>query len=162
MVPLGVDSRRSSLAHLGDDRRRRDCVYRPPVINKRLTGIGALVVAGAVLAGCGGDDDSGGGGGDGLATGSGGGGDTVTVVAQDSLRFDHDEYTASAGEVTIDYENSGNLTHTLLIDGVDDFKLSVTSSGDTDEGTVELEPGDYRIFCDIPGHESMEATLTVE
>jgi plastocyanin len=131
------------------------------VTNKRLTWIGALVVAGAVLAGCGGDDDSGGGGGDGLSTSSGGG-DTVTVVAQDSLRFDRDEYTADAGEVMIDYENSGNLTHTLLIDGVDDFKLTVTSSGDTDEGTVELEPGDYRIFCDIPGHESMEATLTVE
>ena len=129
--------------------------------NKRLTWIGALVVAGAVLAGCGGDD-GGGGGGNGLSSGSGGGGDTVTVVAQDSLRFDRDEYTASAGEVTIDYETSGNLTHTLLIDGVDDFKLTVTSSGDTDEGTVELEPGDYRIFCDIPGHESMEATLTVE
>lgn len=130
--------------------------------DKRLTWIGALIVAGAVLAGCGGDDDGGGGGGDGLSTGSGGSGDTVTVVAQDSLRFDRDEYTASAGEVTIDYENSGNLTHTLLIDGVDDFKLMVTSSGDTDEGTDELEPGDYRIFCDIPGHESMEATLTVE
>jgi cytochrome c oxidase subunit 2 len=132
------------------------------VTNRRLTQIGALVVAGAVLGGCGGDDDGGGGGGEGLSSGSGGGGDTVTVVAQDSLRFDRDEYTASAGEVTIDYENSGNLTHTLLIDGVDDFKLMVTSSGDTDEGTDELEPGDYRIFCDIPGHESMEATLTVE
>ena len=130
--------------------------------NKRLTLIGALVITGAVLTGCGGDDD--GGGGDGLSTGSGdGGGDgTVTVVAQDSLRFDQDDYTASAGDVTIEYENAGNLTHTLLIDGVDDFKLSVTSNGDTDEGTVELEPGDYRIFCDIPGHESMEATLTVE
>ena len=130
--------------------------------NKRLTLIGALVITGAVLAGCGGDDD--GGGGDGLSTGSGdgGGAGTVTVVAQDSLRFDQDDYTASAGDVTIEYENAGNLTHTLLIDGVDDFKLSVTSNGDTDEGTVQLEPGDYRIFCDIPGHESMEATLTVE
>lgn len=136
-------------------------MYRPPVTNNRLTWIAALGVAGAVLAGCGGDDDSGGGGGDGVSTGSDGGG-TVTVVAQDSLRFDRDEYTADAGEVTIDYESSGNLTHTLLIDGVDDFKLTVTSSSDTDEGTVELEPGDYRIFCDIPGHESMEATLTVE
>jgi plastocyanin len=86
----------------------------------------------------------------------------VTVVAQDSLSFDRDEYTAGAGEVTIDYENGGNMTHTLLIDGVDDFKLSVAASGDTDEGTVELEPGDHRIYCDIPGHESMEATLTVE
>jgi plastocyanin len=138
-------------------------VYRPAVTNKRLTLIGALVIAGAVLAGCGGDDDdAGGGAGNGLTTGSGGGsGGSVTVVAQDSLRFDRDSYSADAGEVTIDYENSGNLTHTLLVDGVDDFKLSVASNGETDEGTVELEPGDYRIFCDIPGHESMEATLTV-
>jgi plastocyanin len=134
------------------------------VTNKRLTLIGALVITGALLAGCGGDDDGGGGGGDGLSTGSGDGdgGGTVTVVAQDSLRFDRDEYTAAAGAVTLDYENGGNLTHTLLIDGVDDFKLSVTSNGDTDEGSVELEPGDHRIFCDVPGHESMEATLTVE
>jgi plastocyanin len=132
------------------------------VANKRLTLIGALVITGAALAGCGGDDDASAGG-DGLSTGSGdGGGSTVTVVAQDSLSFDDDEYTASAGEVTIDYENGGNLTHTLLIDGVDDFKLSVAANGDTDEGTAELAPGDYRIYCDVPGHESMEATLTVE
>jgi cytochrome c oxidase subunit 2 len=119
------------------------------------------VITAAVLAACGGDDDDGGGG-DGLSTGSGDGGAPVTVVAQDSLSFDRDDYTASAGEVTIDYENGGNLTHTLLIDGVDDFKLTVSANGDIDEGTAELEPGDYRISCDIPGHESMEATLTVE
>jgi plastocyanin len=138
-------------------------VYRPPVINKRLTLIGALVIGAAVLAACGGDDDDGGGG-DGLATGSGdsGGGAPVTVIAQDSLSFDRGDYTASAGEVTIDYENGGNITHTLLIDGDDDFKLTVSANGDVDEGTTELEPGEYRIFCDIPGHESMEATLTVE
>lgn len=132
--------------------------------DKRLTLIGALVIIAAVLAACGGEDDDGGGGGDGLSTGSGdgGGGGPVTVVAQDSLSFDRDDYTASGGEVTIDYENGGNLTHTLLIDGVDDFKLSVAANGDTDEGTADLEPGDYRIYCDIPGHESMEATLTVE
>jgi cytochrome c oxidase subunit II len=126
--------------------------------------IGALVMTAAMLAACGGDDDDAGGSGDGLSTGSGDddGDGPVSVVAQDSLSFDRDDYTASAGEVTIDYENGGNLTHTLLIDGVDDFKLSVSANGDTDEGTAELEPGDYRIFCDVPGHESMEATLTVE
>jgi cytochrome c oxidase subunit II len=132
------------------------------VTNKRLTLIGALVIVAGVLAGCGGDDDDGGSGGDGLSTGSGDGGETVTVVAQDTLSFDGDTYTASAGEVTFEYENGGNLTHTLLIDGVDDFKLTVSANGDTDEGTAELDPGDYRIYCDIPGHESMEATLTVE
>ena len=136
-------------------------MYVPAVNYTRVTSIGALVIAGAVVGGCGGDDgDSG--GDDGLSTGSGAGGDTVTVVAQDSLSFDQDSYSAGAGEVTIDYEDSGNLAHTLLIEGVDAFKLSVSSNGDTDEGTVELEPGEYRIYCDVPGHESMEATLTVE
>ena len=131
--------------------------------------MGALAIAGAVLGGCGGGDDgdsAGGGGDDGLSTDDGGdgGGDggTVTVVAEDSLSFDRDAYTASAGDVTFDYENGGNLTHTLLVDGVDDFELRVTSGGDTDEGTVQLDAGEYRIYCDIPGHESMEATLTVE
>lgn len=130
-----------------------------------MTLIGALAIAGAVLGGCGGDDgDSGGGGGDdGLSTGdSGGDGGTVTVVAEDSLSFDRDAYTASAGDVTFNYDNDGNLTHTLLVDGVDDFELRVTSGGDTDEGTLQLDAGEYRIYCDVPGHESMEATLTVE
>jgi plastocyanin len=138
-------------------------VYRPAVTNKRVTLIGALAITGAVLAGCGGADGGSGGASAGLSTGSGDGrSGTVTVVALDSLRFDQDDYTAGAGEVTIDYENGGNLAHTLLIAGVDDFKLSVASNGDTDEGTIELEPGDYRIYCDIPGHESMEGPLTVE
>ena len=125
--------------------------------------IAALVIGGTVLAGCGGDDDSGGGGGEAQAGGGGGGADdSVTVVAEDTLSFDRDDYSVPAGEVTIDYENGGNIAHTLLIDGVDDFKLAVASSGDTDEGTTELEPGDYRIYCDVPGHSDMEATLTVE
>jgi plastocyanin len=137
-------------------------VYGPPVTNKRLTLIGALMITAAALAACGGDDDGDGGDGPSTGSGDGGGGAPVTVVAQDSLSFDRDDYAASAGEVTIDYENGGNITHTLLIDGVDDFKLTVSANGDIDEGTAELEPGDYRIFCDIPGHESMQATLTVE
>ncbi|HET6952623.1 MAG TPA: plastocyanin/azurin family copper-binding protein [Acidimicrobiales bacterium] len=122
--------------------------------------IGALAASAIVLGACGGDDD-GGSSGDGLTTQSGGAGE-VTVVAQDTLRFDHDSYSADAGEVTITYENDGSLVHTLLIDGVDDFKLQVSASGDTDSGTVDLEPGEYRIYCDVPGHSSMEATLTVE
>lgn len=113
----------------------------------------------ALLGACGGDD------GDGLSTGDGDGdGDagTVAVVARDALRFDRDSYSALAGEVTFDYENGGNITHTLVIDGVEGFKLQVNSGGDTDEGTVELDPGEYRIYCDVPGHAGMEATLTVE
>lgn len=117
----------------------------------------AVVAAAAVLGACGDDDGS-----------SGGGasieGADVTVVALDSLTFDQDSYTAAAGEITVGYENGGSMTHTLVIEGIDtdDFKLTVASTGATDAGTVDLEPGEYRIFCDIPGHQGMEATLTVE
>jgi plastocyanin len=115
--------------------------------------IGAVAAAAAagVLGGCGDDGD-----------GTSAGDADLTVVAEDSLEFDRDSYTASAGEIAVSYENAGNLTHTLLVEGIDDFKLTVGSTGDTDTGSVELEPGEYRLYCDVPGHEAMEATLTVE
>jgi uncharacterized cupredoxin-like copper-binding protein len=125
-----------------------------------------LCCAGAVLflaplAACGDDDDTTSStttpaGSDG---GSGGGG-TLTVGATNNLRFDPDSFEAAAGEVTIVLENEGSIPHTLLIKGVDDFKLSV---GDRDEGTVELEAGDYELYCDVAGHEAagMTAGLTV-
>ena len=112
---------------------------------------GSAAAATVLLGACGGDGDDGGG----AAAAD------VTVVAEDTLSFDQGDYTADAGEVTIDYEAGGSVTHTLLIEGVDDFELQVSSTGDTDTGTVDLEPGEYQIYCDIPGHESVRATLTV-
>jgi plastocyanin len=115
----------------------------------------------APLAACGDDDDTTSSttstaGDDG---GSGGGG-TLTVGAENNLRFDAESYEAAAGEITVVYENQGSVPHTLLIKGVDDFKLSV---GDRDEGTVELDPGTYELYCDVAGHEAagMTAELTV-
>ncbi len=112
------------------------------------------------LSACGDDD----GGGSGNGGGNGGGADAdLTVIGLD-IEFDQASYTAPAGPVAVLYENEGSLNHTLLIEGIDDFKLSVATRGDTDEGTVELEPGDYVIYCDVSGHRSagMEADLTVE
>jgi plastocyanin len=118
-----------------------------------------LLAAAAVavpLAACGDDDDSGGGG---IPDGA------VVVDAQDSLRFDPDDLTVEAGEVTFGMVNAGSLPHTFVIDGLeDDLKLSVSGSGDEDSGSIELEAGDYEFYCDIPGHRGggMEGTLTVE
>lgn len=85
---------------------------------------------------------------------------SVTVGAQDALKFDADSYEADAGCVEITYTNEGSVAHTLLIKGESGFKLSV---GDTDTGTIELAAGDYTVFCDIAGHEAagMKADLTV-
>ena len=117
----------------------------------------------APLTACGGDDDdatppSTADTGDGGAAGDGG---ELTVGALDNLRFDAESYEVPAGEIHVVYENEGSVPHTLLIDGVDDFKLAV---GDTDEGDVELEPGTYKLYCDVAGHEAagMVAELTVQ
>jgi len=114
-------------------------------------------IAGAALlllpfAACGGGSSTGGGSTEGA---------DVTVHAQDSLKFDKTDYSAKTGDVKIAYVGDGSLTHTLLIKDKSGFKLQV--SHDTKTGTVNLTPGSYTLFCDIPGHESagMKATLTV-
>jgi plastocyanin len=113
--------------------------------------LGSAAMATVVLGACGDDDDDAGGGGDA----------DVTVVAEDTLSFDKGDYTAEAGEITIRYEAGGSMTHTLLIEGVDGFELQVSGTGSEDSGSVDLEPGSYELFCDVPGHEGMRATLTV-
>lgn len=122
------------------------------------------------LAACGGGDDQAttaaqSSGGDAAQTTtnekpSGGGG--VAVVAED-IRFPEHTYSATAGEVAISYRNEGAIGHTLVIDGADGFKLDVPAHGDVDKATVELQPGEYTLYCDVPGHRQagMEATLEV-
>lgn len=87
----------------------------------------------------------------------------VTVIAED-IDFPNKEFTASAGEITIGYVNDGSIRHTLVIEDVDAWEtLVVSSNGDAANGTVELEAGEYTLFCDVPGHRGagMEGTLTV-
>ncbi len=86
----------------------------------------------------------------------------VVVVAKD-ISFPEHHFTATAGPVDIAYEDQGHIPHTLKIEGVDGFELRVNSHGDVDEGTVDLAPGEYTIYCGITGHRAagMEATLTV-
>jgi plastocyanin len=90
------------------------------------------------------------------------GGDVVTVIAEDG-RFPNDTYQATAGPVAISYRNGGSIGHTLVIEGVDGFKLDVAAKGDVDQATVELQPGEYTIYCDVAGHRQagMEASLEV-
>lgn len=126
---------------------------------RRALGAGiACVVVSLLAAGCG-DDDS---GSDVSVATQPEPAEPMTVVAED-IDFPHGEYHVAAGEVDVVYENEGSIAHTLLIDDVDGFKLSVRSKGDVDEGSVELDPGEYELYCDIPGHRNggMEATLVV-
>ena len=123
---------------------------------RRMAALAVTVLAVLAIAACGGDDDD---TEDGTRSGTV---DEVAVVAED-LAFDADSYEAAAGEVLITYENDGAIEHTLVIDGVDDFKLVVPGAGDVDESSVELDAGSYTIYCDVAGHRDagMEAILEV-
>jgi plastocyanin len=101
--------------------------------------------------------------GGGSSTGGSVAGADLTVHAQDSLKFDKSSYTAKAGDLTIGYTDDGSLVHTLLIKEKPDFKLQVTSKGDSKSAKASLAAGTYTLFCDVPGHEAggMKATLNV-
>ena len=86
----------------------------------------------------------------------------ITVIATD-FRLSAATFRAGPGPVEVTYRNDGQVMHTLVIEGVAGFKLDVPKRGDVDTATVDLEPGNYTIFCDIPGHRDagMQAKLAV-
>src|SRR3546814_1623286 len=74
---------------------------------------------------------------------------SVEVVAED-IKFAESGLEAAAGEVEFTYTNDGVIGHTLLIDGVDDFKLEVEANGRSEEHTSELQSLmriSYAVFC---------------
>jgi uncharacterized cupredoxin-like copper-binding protein len=66
----------------------------------------------------------------------------------------------SAGEVTFSITNEGAAPHALLagvapVESPEDEATGIVetiSPGETIEKTVTLDPGDYQLFCNIPGH----------
>lgn len=87
----------------------------------------------------------------------------VVVRARSSLDFEPTEATATAGNVSFVLINDDRQLHTLTIEG---FELQAirAGGGETNGGFVNLEPGTYVYYCEVPGHRpaGMEGTLTVE
>lgn len=144
-----------------------------------LTLMSVAVIATLVLAACGsgGDDDAeptnttatGGT----TATTPAAGGDatempgmTGTMVSMvDAMAFDPDTLTVAAGEeVEIMLANDGAIPHNMSIDdaGVDEDLDGGEST--TFTFTAPDAPGEYEIYCNVPGHREagMVATLVVQ
>ena len=115
--------------------------------------VAAATLVALPLAACGGGSSTGGGN---AANAD------LKVHARDSLTFDSKAYSVHGGDISVAYIDDGSLQHTLVIDGHGGFKLTV-NSGETKSGTVNLAPGTYTIYCDVPTHREagMQATLTV-
>ena len=89
----------------------------------------------------------------------------LVVKAVPTIRWDVKAYSAAAGEVTVFLANDDSVKHVLVVRQGDkvvgDLELSVIKKGDTAEGTITLEPGEYSVYCIVPGHGGMNSTLTV-
>ena len=124
---------------------------------RRVTQVFAVAVT-ALVAACGG----GGGGGSSYKEPKGPAQTTLDIKGGNFF-FDPKDSEAPAGIDEIKMESEGGL-HTLVFDDgkVPGFKLEA-SSGNSDELKVDLKPGKYTIYCDIPGHREagMEGTITV-
>ncbi len=95
---------------------------------------------------------------------SGGGGETIDI-SDTEFALDPSDPTAAAGPVTINVSNDGETVHDLEVEGngVEEVTPSIEAGGSA-QLNVELEAGEYKIYCTIPGHadQGMEGTLTVE
>ena len=93
--------------------------------------------------------------------------DAFVVTAVSGLRFDAESYgPITAGPIVFGYKNEDSIRHTLILAKGDlkvpNFKLVVDEIGSVDSGAVTLDAGTYTIICDVPGHSTMKATLTVK
>lgn len=112
-------------------------------------GGGASPTSGGGAAG--GGEDNGGGEDDG-----GGGSAAVTVQVNNFLFAPSNIEVAAGSEIEVKNGNA-NTPHTFTVEGTDiDLELSPTDSEDV---TIDLDPGSYDVICRF--HGQMSATLTV-
>ena len=150
---------------------------------KKLAALFVLILAAFALVACGGGSDttsdstaeqpttqeeSGGKSGEKEAEGGTAGAATLDFEADPSgsLAYTTDKATAKAGKVTVNFTNSSPVPHDVAIEdeaGETIAETEVLAEG-SDSATAELEPGEYKFFCTVPGHRQagMEGTLTVK
>jgi plastocyanin len=100
------------------------------------------------------------------ATAAKGPGGTLQLAADPtSIAFDKTSLASKPGKVTIDFDNPSAIAHDVVIEqeGEELAASKLIAEGKTSV-SAELAPGDYRFFCDVPGHaeSGMEGTLTVK
>jgi plastocyanin len=124
----------------------------------KLAALVAILLLAAACNGNGNDADA-----DANANGDPAAGETARFVAVD-LDFSEAPSSVAAGEVTIEIVNDGGMLHNVAIEELGGEVVASANAGESDTGTVTLEPGEYTAFCSVPGHREsgMEATFTAE
>lgn len=90
-------------------------------------------------------------------------GDTTAAIDAEDIAFSTNELTLKPGD-TLAFTNNGQLEHDFVVDELDILEL--LGSGESTTITIpdDAEPGEYKFYCSIPGHEAsgMFGTLTIE
>lgn len=93
----------------------------------------------------------------------GGGGDAGPVpVTLADYSISPNDISAGAGG-TLALTNTGTQAHNLEVEGTSVKSADIAAGGSAQMVLSGVEPGDYVIFCNLPGHrdQGMEGTLTV-
>jgi plastocyanin len=133
------------------------------------TGAVMVVIAGVIgLAGCGDDETTA----SSTATteettASGGGSGESVAISETEYALDPADPSVSAGTVTFDVSNDGEITHNLEVEGPNGEVELDQDLAAGDSGTLEVdlsEPGTYEMYCPIGDHrdQGMEGEITVE
>jgi plastocyanin len=128
----------------------------------RWTAIAAACAA-LALAGCGSSDDNKGGGSSSGGSGGGAGLD-ISAPKDGAKKFTKSDLTASAGKVTVKFDNPSSIPHGVTIEGNGVNASSDVVTGSDTSFTADLKPGKYTFYCPVGSHraEGMEGILTVK
>lgn len=98
---------------------------------------------------------------EGAAGGEDEGGGPAVFIAVD-IAYEQAPPEVAAGTVEMLLENQGTIEHNVVIEELDDEVVVEAAGGESDSGSVDLEPGTYTYYCDIAGHRAagMEGQLT--
>lgn len=116
-----------------------------------------LVLAAVLLPACGGEEAAD------EAVPNGAGGGAVEIVLDD-FGLEPATLSLAAGTVTLHVVNEGSSPHALEVEGGSlEEGTDELAPGESAELVVELEEGEYELYCPVGDHRGrgMEGTLTV-
>ena len=90
------------------------------------------------------------------------GGGALTVTGVD-FAFELDSTELAAGEYEVEFVNDGGGTHDVRFeqDGEDVGGSETIPPGETSTFTIDLEPGEYVIYCSVGNHRAMGMEMAV-
>ena len=85
------------------------------------------------------------------------------TVSETEFAIELSQDTFSPGTYTFVTNNDGQATHSLEIEGpgLDESETAKLGPGESEDLTVTLQAGTYKLYCPVGNHESQGMTLDI-